>query len=178
MIEAHQGSLEAASEGLNRGAKFTARFQADDSPFRQRLESHESSLNLAAGLRILLVEDNADTRECVGALLASEGYHVRTAGDTRTALELNRTHNFDLLITDLGLPDGSGRDLLQKMRVTAPYLEGIAITGYGAAQDILKTKAAGYLVHLVKPVAFPKLLLAIRTLYRQAREATRSQMWA
>jgi PAS domain S-box-containing protein len=177
LIEAHGGSLEASSEGVNRGAKFTVRLKADVSLVGERLEA-QSSLNLVSDLRILLVEDNQDTRECVGALLESEGHRVLTAGDTRTALELNHKHEFDLLITDVGLPDGSGRDLLQKMRATAPHLEGIAITGYGSDQDILKTKAAGYLAHLVKPVAFPKLQLTIKTLYSQAREMPRSQMRA
>jgi PAS domain S-box-containing protein len=187
LIEAHGGTLEAASAGLHRGAKFTARFKVDDSLFGEKLEIYESKRiadnidNLApfpAGLRILLVEDNEDARFCVGALLESEGYDVLTAGDMRTALELNLKHVFDLLITDVGLPDGSGRDLLQKMRITRPELEGIAITGYGTPQDILKTRAAGYLAHLVKPVPFHKLHKAIRTLYVRVRETPLRQTQA
>lgn len=179
LIEAHGGTLEGSSAGLGRGSKFTARFKVDESLFGEKLEMYESKRiadnidNLAppvAGLCILLVEDNEDSRFCVGALLESEGYRVQTAEDMRSALDLNQKHSFDLLITDVGLPDGSGRDLLQKMRVTNPQLEGIAITGYGSPQDILKTKAAGYLAHLVKPVAFGKLHRAIRTLYGRARE--------
>jgi PAS domain S-box-containing protein len=184
LIEAHGGTLEAASAGLNRGSKFTARFKVDDSLFGEKLEIYEAKRisdnidNLApfpAGLRILLVEDNEDARFCVGALLESEGYDVLTAGDMRTALELNQEHVFDLLITDVGLPDGSGRDLLQKMRITRPELEGIAITGYGTPQDILKTKAAGYLAHLVKPMAFRKLHKAIRALYVRVRGTPRCE---
>ncbi len=186
LIEAHGGTLEATSAGLGRGAKFTARFKVDDSLFGEQLNLYESerisdSINnlsfSAAGdnLRILLVEDNEDARFCVAALLESEGYRVQTAGDMCTALELNANHIFDLLITDVGLPDGCGRDLLKKMRMVRPELEGFAMTGYGTSQDILKTRAAGYLAHLIKPVPFYKLHKAIKTLYGRAKAVARSE---
>ncbi|MEP7016305.1 MAG: ATP-binding protein [Verrucomicrobiota bacterium] len=178
LIEAHDGSLEAASLGLNRGAKFTARFKVDDSLFGKRLEIAYENPNSATALRILLVEDNEEARLCVGSLLESEGYSVETAKDMRTAFALNKRNTFDLLITDLGLPDGSGRDLLQEMRVTAPHLEGIAVSGYGSPHDIRETKEAGYLAHLVKPVAFPKLHTAIKTLYGQVMDAAQRRLQA
>lgn len=194
LIEAHGGTLEAASEGLNRGAKFTARFKVDDSLFGEKLEIHESGKitanienlfvlgddadSCATGLRILLVEDDEDARFCVEALLESEGYLVQAAKNVRTALELNDQHVFDLLITDVGLPDGSGRDLLKKMRASTPHLEGIALSGYGSSQDFLKTKAAGYLAHLVKPVPFLKLHRAIRALYSRAKKSASRAMRA
>ena len=193
LIEAHGGSLEAASEGANRGAKFTARFKVDDSLFGERLEIHESGKNSAeienlvafddtehsaTNLRILLVEDNEDARFCVGALLESEGYVVQTAKDKKTALDLNGKHVFDLLITDLGLPDGSGRNLLKQMRVSSPSLEGIVLSGFGSSQDILKTKAAGFLTHLVKPTAFAKLHRTIKSLYRRSKKLSDREMRA
>jgi PAS domain S-box-containing protein len=177
-VDAHEGSLEATSEGLNRGSQFRARFKVDDSLFGRRLEMREADPNSTTGLRVLLVEDNEESRLCVSFLLESEGYLVQVAKDIRSALGLQKDHAFDLLITDVGLPDGNGRDLLEKLRATTPHIEGIAVSGYGSPQDILKTKAAGFLAHLVKPVAFPKLHTAIRTLYSQAKEPAERQMEA
>jgi len=82
---------------------------------------------------------------------------------------LNDSHDFDLLITDIRLPDGNGLELLQKMRPSAPDLQAIAISGYGMPQDILNTKAAGFLAHLVKPVEISEVQAAIETLCFKAK---------
>ena len=79
--------------------------------------------------------------------------HVETAGDVATALELAGRHPFDLLISDLGLPDGSGHDLMRELRSRGHTFPGIALSGYGQEEDILRSREAGFAAHLTKPVS-------------------------
>jgi len=112
-------------------------------------------------LRILLVDDHYDTRMIMGRMLGMRGYQVTEAGSVQQALAAAREKEFDLLISDLGLPDGSGHDLMEKIRAERP-LEGIVLSGYGADSDIEKSRAAGFRTHLTKPVDFIVLDEAIR----------------
>lgn len=158
LVNLHGGSLNAFSEGLDRGARFTARFQ------RGEAANPAARSNSADGFRILLAEDNEDARRCLVALLESAGYEVDAAADVKTAVDLADWHDFDLLIADLGLPDGTGAELLLKLRVAAPGLPAIAISGYGMPHDILNSRAAGFLSHIVKPVQFAELAGLIQPL--------------
>src|SRR4029077_8956311 len=170
LTKAHGGTLEVESEGPGQGARFTARFKIDDSPSGEGMETDIPSAANAVGLRILLVEDHTDARRCLCSLLESRGHQVQSAKNVQTALELNDSHDFDLLITDVRLPDGSGLELLEKMRPSAPDLQAIAISGYGTPQDILNTEAAGFLAHFVKPVEISEVQAAIEALCFKARE--------
>jgi PAS domain S-box-containing protein len=164
VIKAHGGALEVESDGLDQGARFRARFKIDDSCSEETAETDLSCpVKRAAALRILVVEDHEDSRRCMCRLLESRGYQVQAAENSQTALELNDWHDFDLLIADIGLPDGSGLQLLHKMRMSTPSLQAIAVSGYGLPQDLLASKAAGYVAHLIKPVEFSKLDAAIET---------------
>ena len=94
--------------------------------------------------------------EVLARLLRSHGHDVLTACTVRVALLLASTHSFDLVISDLGLPDGSGLDLMRQL--TKEYgLRGIALSGYGMPEDRVNTQQAGFLAHLVKPVNFEQL---------------------
>jgi CheY-like chemotaxis protein len=106
--------------------------------------------------RILLVEDHADTRAMMAISLRKKGYEVDTAKSIAEALELCEHEDFDLLLGDILLPDGSGLDLLPKARRRL-RIKGIAITGCGFADDIENSRVAGYSAHLTKPVE-PELL--------------------
>jgi CheY-like chemotaxis protein len=163
------GTLEVESEGSGQGAKFTARFKIDDSHSGEGTETDIPSVANSAGLRILLVEDHKDTRRCLCSLLESRGYQVQDAKNAQTALELNNSQDFDLLITDVRLTDGSGLELLQKMRPSAPDLQAIVISGYGMPQDIVNSTAAGFLAHLVKPVEISEVQAAIEALCLKAK---------
>jgi CheY-like chemotaxis protein len=102
-------------------------------------------------MRVLLVEDHEDTNRSLTRLLQLRGYHVQSASDVRSALALTESGEFDVLISDLGLPDGSGIDLMRAIRTDRPLL-GIALTGYGMEEDIRKSRDAGFKHHLVKPI--------------------------
>jgi CheY-like chemotaxis protein len=112
-------------------------------------------------LRILLVEDHEDSNRSLTNLLQRRGYHVQSALNFHSALDLSEKEEFDVLISDLALPDGSGIDLMQRLQSEHPLL-GIALTGFGMEDDIRRGREAGFQHHLVKPIDLNKLDLLIQ----------------
>jgi CheY-like chemotaxis protein len=109
----------------------------------------------------LLVDDHPDTCAALERLLKLRGHHVTAAHNMRNALgRAGDADSFDLLISDVGLPDGNGMDLLRVLRTKHP-IRGIAISGFGMDADIGKSLEAGFSEHLVKPVKLEKLEAAI-----------------
>ena len=107
-------------------------------------------------MRILLVEDHEDTNRSLTNLLRRRGYYVQSAANVQSARDLSAKEEFDVLISDLGLPDGSGIDLMQTLR-SGRTLLGIALTGFGMENDIRQSHEAGFKHHLVKPIDLNKL---------------------
>ena len=114
-------------------------------------------------LSILLVDDHEDTNRSLMLLLRRRGFQVKTAVDIAQATELFGQENFDVLVCDMGLPDGSGLDLLPSLKNNPPRI-GIIVSGYGADEDVERSRAAGYQEHLVKPVEVNQLETVIRRL--------------
>jgi CheY-like chemotaxis protein len=112
-------------------------------------------------MRILLVEDHEDSNRSLTNLLRRRGYHVQSALNFQSALDLGAKEEFDVLISDLALPDGSGIDLMQALQSMRPLL-GIALTGFGMENDVRKCRDAGFQHHLVKPIDLNKLDLLIQ----------------
>jgi CheY-like chemotaxis protein len=106
---------------------------------------------------ILLVEDHSDTARAMARLLNLSGYKVHTAGNFASAIKLCEANQFDLLISDVGLPDGSGYDLMREVLNRRCTSKGIAVSGYGTEQDVEQSLRAGFSAHLVKPVNFEDL---------------------
>src|SRR5215472_6677973 len=102
-------------------------------------------------LSLLLVEDHRDTADVLSLVLRKLNYDVTAANGYQSALDKARARRFDLLLTDIGLPDGDGCELLAELRKLYP-IDGIAISGYGMPQDIERCLVAGFVTHLVKPV--------------------------
>jgi CheY-like chemotaxis protein len=111
--------------------------------------------------RILIVEDDAATLEAVTRLLSLKGYSVQSAKDMKTALELAHGNAFDILLSDITLPDGTGWDLLHQLRATRP-IRAVAMSGLSTAGDIRRSESAGFTEHLVKPVRAEKLDSVLR----------------
>jgi CheY-like chemotaxis protein len=109
-------------------------------------------------LKILLVEDHVDTQVFMSRLLKSFKHDVTAAGTVREALTLAGKEAFDLVISDLGLPDGTGFQLMQELK-DRHGLKGIALSGHG--EDLAQGPGAGFLAHLVKPIDFDELRQAI-----------------
>ena len=176
LMDAQGGTLEAASEGLNRGSKFTARFNLAASPAAAAGETTPRVVAPSGGMRLLIVEDHDDARRCLCTLLGSQGYDVKSAASVQAALGLAARHCFDMLITDLGLPDGNGLELLAAMKQNSPEIQGIAVTGYSMPRDVAGSRSAGFAAHLVKPVQFPELRKILETLLPQAKAVALRRM--
>jgi PAS domain S-box-containing protein len=161
LIEAHQGALQAHSDGPGRGTTFRVELDGLDEPLEEeRPETRPEPAAAQSSVCLLLVDDHVDTLEITGLLLRNLSYEVHLAVDVRTALELASTVRFDLVVSDLGLPDGSGLDLMQELR-DRYGLKGIALSGYGMPEDVRLSHLAGFVEHLVKPVTFQILQAAI-----------------
>jgi PAS domain S-box-containing protein len=172
IVAMHGGTLDAASAGTNQGSAFTVRLPAGDVPAsapeptleRPAEAKTASSLasSFASSLKLLLVEDHADTAEAMADLLRALGHVVTVAGSVGSALSVAEAQGgrFDLVVSDLGLPDGTGLDLMREL--SSLYgLKGIALSGYGMEEDVLRSREAGFSKHLTKPVDMQALKAAI-----------------
>ena len=154
IVAIHGGSIHAASGGTGRGATFTVSLATIDAQAARPVEAAPPVSRRV--LRLLLVEDNEATRNALAKLLAGSGHQVVSAGTLHEALAAFDGGQFDVVVTDLGLPDGSGFDLMHKVRGRSGC-QGIALSGYGMEQDLRQSKEAGFFAHLVKPVKFDQL---------------------
>jgi CheY-like chemotaxis protein len=111
-------------------------------------------------LKILLVEDDADTANMLARMLKTRGNDVTIAVGCESALALAERHTFELVISDLGLPDGDGLQLMRQLK-SQSQIRGIAYSGYGMEQDIRNSLLAGFSKHLTKPVSLDQIMSAI-----------------
>lgn len=153
LAELHGGSIRADSPGRDQGATFTLRLKTVPQPGEETLAGHRQGTAPPSGLHVLLVEDHADTAEAVAEFLSMAGHRVTLARSLKEALsQAQAVHGIDLVISDLGLPDGSGIDLMPELR--GRYgLKGIALSGYGMEEDLQRSLEAGFEMHLTKPIA-------------------------
>ena len=156
------GELTARSDGLGKGSTFTLTFPSiEHAPsHNDRKLDPDKSL---AGLKILLVEDHHDSALALTQLLSKQGYVVRTANTVAGALEAVAERAFDVLICDIGLPDGTGFQLMETVRKKSAT-PAIALSGFGMEEDVAQSASSGFDAHLTKPVNFHNLEAAIRKL--------------
>jgi nitrogen-specific signal transduction histidine kinase/CheY-like chemotaxis protein len=174
VVDLHRGSISAHSAGPGLGAKFVVRLNAmETSMLEGPVFFLESEPGLARHIRILFVEDHKDTARVLGRILENAGYDVSHAESLAKARELTARRRFDLVISDLGLPDGNGSDLMRSLRdMQGP--PGIALSGFGTAADVAASKAAGFSEHLTKPVDWERLKTAIERLTPKKKPAART----
>jgi len=156
LVEAHHGSISAESQGRDSGATFTALFPTCERNAIPESSDAPRSTAKRRSVRLLLVEDHEDTNRSLTRMLRRRGYEVHPANDIRSALDIAARKQFDVLVSDIGLPDGSGIDLLKALRAKRDVF-GIALSGYGMEEDIRRSGEAGFSHHLVKPVDLNKL---------------------
>jgi signal transduction histidine kinase len=156
LVEAHHGSIRAESQGRDSGATFTALFPTCERNAIPESSDAPRSTAKRRSVRLLLVEDHEDTNRSLTRMLRRRGYEVHPANDIRSALDIAARKQFDVLVSDIGLPDGSGIDLLKALRAKRDVF-GIALSGYGMEEDIRRSGEAGFSHHLVKPVDLNKL---------------------
>ena len=169
LIDAHGGKIRVESSGKDQGTIFSLELntvvtpagvdgEKQDQPARP-----ERELAVARHRRVLLVDDHHDT--CIGMkrMLERRGYEITVAHSADQAVEKVRTQDFDLLISDIGLPDRSGYELMREVRLNKD-LPGIALSGFGTEQDVNQARAAGFSEHLTKPINFERLEKTIQNL--------------
>jgi PAS domain S-box-containing protein len=173
LVEGHRGSITASSGGPGRGSVFTVGLPAALQPAAAEQTTPLTEREHPISLRLLVVEDHQDTATQLKRLLTRRGYAVELASSVESGMALIRDSTFDVLVSDIGLPDGEG---LQLMR---PFLDaagertigGIALSGYGMAEDIAQSEKAGFDFHLTKPVDIGELDKCLHTLALKVQPA-------
>ena len=170
LVELHSGAIYAASLGRDQGATFMIEFPSakantnNDSfaPEQHLLPDTSQTVFTPKKVRcILLVEDHEPTRIALTHLLTRRNYKVMSATSVTEAIARAQREKFDLVVSDIGLPDGNGYDLMSKLRDEFG-LKGIALSGYGSEQDLEQGKRAGFVAHLIKPVRVESLEKVLR----------------
>jgi len=156
LVELHDGEISIDSDGLGHGTTVSIGLPLAGEQPAQLPEAGPSTNGSRRALRILLLEDHVDTNESLTLLLELQGYAVTSAFDVKSALEIARREDFDLLLSDLGLPDGSPHDVMQEV-ATRNGTPGVALSGFGMEKDVEMSRGFGFSHHLVKPVDVGRL---------------------
>ncbi len=160
LLDLHGGAIEASSDGRNQGSTFRIRLpllrkappdpvssgsdRPDENPSRSETVDRKAQ-------RLLVVEDHEPTRATLERLLKSRGFVVTAVGTADAALSVASARAFDLVLSDIGLPDSDGFALMKTLR-DSHGLRGIALSGYGMDSDLARGRRAGFVTHLVKPI--------------------------
>src|SRR5512135_96143 len=163
VVEALGGTIEARSRGKDQGATFLVALDCIPAPPVREPSAPAPAPEPRPALKILLVEDDPPTRRVMARLLQQRQYRVLAAADLKDALEIGQREEFDILVSDIGLPDGSGLDLIRALAARRP-VRAIALSGFGMDDDARRCREAGFLAHLTKPVDFAKLEAVIRSI--------------
>ena len=156
LLDLHGGTISVESAGKDQGATFRVFLESLHEPAKAATKQVSKSATASKRLRLLLVDDHADTRAVLSRLLTTSGHEVVTAGSADKALKILDSGRFDVLISDIGLPDCSGYELVREAKRRQP-LKGIALSGLGMDEDILRSMEAGFDCHLTKPINFQEL---------------------
>jgi signal transduction histidine kinase len=168
LIDAHGGQIRVQSPGKDQGASFSVELNTVDTPVESDGHREDRPVDrepkpTSANRRVLLVDDHQDT--CLGMkrMLERRGYQISIAHSAQQAVEKVRSQEFDLLISDIGLPDRSGYELMREVRLKT-RLPGIALSGFGSEEDVNQAREAGFAEHLTKPINFERLEKTIQSL--------------
>ncbi|HWA27899.1 MAG TPA: ATP-binding protein [Lacunisphaera sp.] len=166
LMEQHGATISASSPGPGAGSTFSLDFPLMVAPDGDpALAAAQQPVPVPLGApvrRLLLVEDHVATRQSLAQLLERRGYKVEAAGSLAQARDLADREHFDLVLSDIGLPDGTGYELMAALR-DSPGIAGIALSGYGMETDLALSKEAGFIAHLTKPVSVQALDAALAT---------------
>jgi PAS domain S-box-containing protein len=156
LIDLHGGAIEGHSRGRSYGSTFKVTLDTVTDETERNLVPSEPARKPTKSLRILLVEDHGDTRHTLARLLTHFGHQISVADNMQMALEAMAAQTFDVVLCDIGLPDGSGYEIISQAK-RKQKLKGVALTGFGTEEDIRRGKEAGFDFHLTKPVDFHEL---------------------
>ena len=163
LVEAHAGALHAEGKGPGCGSTFTISFPKVHAPARASgptVAPAERSQRDSSSLGVLLIEDHEDTARVLEKVLQQMGHEVEACSTVATACQKLKERKFDVLLSDIGLPDGSGIDFIKAAREIC-QTPAVALTGYGMAEDIDRCLQAGFEEHLTKPIDIDRLQQAL-----------------
>jgi len=169
LIDAHDGKIHVQSPGKDQGSTFSVELNTVLAPVGRDGDGQDQPVDrepkqfVPRHRRVLLVDDHHDTCIAMKRMLERHGYEITVAHTAEQAVEKVCTKEFDLLISDIGLPDRSGYDLMREVRLNND-LPGIALSGFGSEQDVNQAREAGFAEHLTKPVSFERLEKTIQSL--------------
>jgi signal transduction histidine kinase/CheY-like chemotaxis protein len=170
LIDAHGGKINVESPGKDRGSTFSLRLKtvaapavAGDGAEEAPTISRKKEIPKPSQRRVLVVDDHQDTCTGMKMMLERRGYEITVAYSAEQAVQKAHNQDFDLLISDIGLPGRNGYELMRELR-ESKGMPGIALTGFGSEHDISKARAAGFAKHLTKPINFEQLQEAIQSL--------------
>ena len=159
LVDLHHGAISVESRGRSHGATFTVILDALSTRLADSVEP-ETTQRPHKPLRILVVEDHSDTRRTLARLLSHFGHQIEVADSVESALKMFRSQQFDAIVSDIGLPDGTGYEIIKQAKQRYP-VKAIALTGFGMDADLRRSKAAGFDFHLTKPVDFAELRIVL-----------------
>jgi CheY-like chemotaxis protein len=156
LTDVHGGTVSAQSPGPHCGATFTIMLPTAAAPLRTQPVVASDVVHAAGLLTILLIEDHVDTAEVMAQLIRGLGHDVTVVGRVDEALAATQQQTFDLIVSDVGLPDGTGLDFVKAFREHSDA-PAVALTGFGTDEDVRRCLSAGFTSHLTKPVNFGQL---------------------
>jgi len=156
LVDLHRGAIDVQSRGRSYGATFELTLDAVANHVEKSGVNSQAPQKQTKSLRILLVEDHGDTRQTLSRLLTHFGHQISVADNTQSALAIVQSQQFDVVLSDIGLPDGTGYDVISQVKRKQP-IKAVAITGFGTDEDVRRGKQAGFDFHLVKPIDFHEL---------------------
>ena len=157
-----------SSQSLRHWSFFSFAAQGRDEAITADRPAPARAVSRTRPFRILLVEDHKDTLRSLKFLLTRLGHEVLTAENMTEALRISEAEQFDLLLSDIGLPDGSGLELIRQIRQKRE-VNAIAVSGYGMDEDIQRSQEAGFFEHLTKPISLDRLQEVIDRIEAQSR---------
>lgn len=156
LLDLHGGKINVYSEGKDRGTTFRVFLDLLREPLAAPIAKTDTDIAPLRSLRLLLVDDHADTRAVLARLLTKFGHQMATADSAQSALKLLAENRFDVLISDIGLPDGDGYDLVREAK-RGQSLKAVALSGFGTEADVRRSFEAGFDYHITKPVDMNEL---------------------
>ncbi|HEY5838464.1 MAG TPA: response regulator, partial [Pyrinomonadaceae bacterium] len=166
LAELHRGQVKVDSKGVGQGTTFTVTVPLYETGHRVAMPNAVTAPELLKGKSILIVDDSRDTIDMLTKLLTLEGARVESAGSGKEALQLAGERSFDLIISDISMPEMDGYQLLKQIRrlASGENLPALALTGYGRSHDIKRAQAEGFADHLTKPIDINRFLRTVQRL--------------
>jgi CheY-like chemotaxis protein len=180
LVEAHKGTIRAESGGKGKGTAFIVTLPISGQQPAAAVAAVEPAPDVRLdGVRVLVVDDEQDTRDLIGRALEDRGARISVAGNSQDAIDILERNEIDVLLADIAMPDEDGYSLIQRIRAAGTPLASIpaaAVTAHARDEERSRALAAGFHVHMAKPVEPNEIVRMVNHLAHDRRTARRSRM--